>query len=658
MSKRNSGNSGLGGGKGLWPVLLVLLPAVLVPTACVLWFMNAAMRNEHLAVRQRLTDVYRQQLSEGQKRLDEFWLAKREVLDRAGTLSPAEAFAEIVKSGSADSAIVYGSSGQVAYPSSPGTAGGMAGGVSRHADTQPSSEPASQPAEVIETVDPLADAHAYAKFAASTRDVHLAGRALQAQARCLARAGQSGQAAAVLAELGKVKYVAARDDHGRLIACDALLYAIQLARARGGNGPADAAAELASRLNNYGDPEMPSAQRMFLMAQLQSLTGLAMPMLAAEQLAEQGVLAMESEEAGPTTSPELRRGLARIEGLWAFGSSNGRVEGLFGDDSLRQGLHAVVANNPSLVGAQVTLHYGQPAQGEAEAFLAVPAGQHMLQWRLALYLDDPNLFAAAAARQNAVYLWSAGAGVLAIVLFSASIAAYLGRQIRLTRLKNDFIATVSHELKTPLASMRVLVDTLREGRCTSSRQAGEYFDLIAKENQRLSRLIDNFLTFSRMERNKQAFEFTAVDVGDVVRSAAAAVGERFSGGDYRLSVDVPSDLPPAQADRDALETVILNLLDNAWKYSGQHKVVSVRAFAEDGGICIAVSDNGVGLSRRAARRIFDKFYQVDQTLSRKAGGCGLGLAIVKFILDAHGGSIAVKSQGGKGSTFTVKLPSR
>jgi signal transduction histidine kinase len=134
------------------------------------------------------------------------------------------------------------------------------------------------------------------------------------------------------------------------------------------------------------------------------------------------------------------------------------------------------------------------------------------------------------------------------------------------------------------------------------------------------------------------------------------VRERFSSPESRLDVDLPADLPQVRADRDAMVTVLLNLLDNAWKYSGDDKSVKVRAFTDGSSVCIEVADNGVGMSRRAMSRIFDKFYQVDQTLSRKAGGCGLGLAIVKFILDAHGGSIDVKSQTGKGSTFTIRLP--
>ena len=204
--------------------------------------------------------------------------------------------------------------------------------------------------------------------------------------------------------------------------------------------------------------------------------------------------------------------------------------------------------------------------------------------------------------------------------------------------------------------MRVLVDTLLEGRCPDARQSEEYLRLIARENQRLSRLIDNFLTFSRMERNKRTFELAAVDLADVVQMAADPIHERFASPLCRLNLDVPAQLPAIIGDRDALVTVILNLLDNAYKYTPDEKHIRLRAYPDGDCVCLEVSDNGIGMSRRAMRRIFDRFYQVDQTLSRKAGGCGLGLSIVKFIVEAHGGRIDVVSQLSVGSAFTVRLP--
>lgn len=267
-------------------------------------------------------------------------------------------------------------------------------------------------------------------------------------------------------------------------------------------------------------------------------------------------------------------------------------------------------------------------------------------------------------RDRGVLFWFDGSDrVTQIVIFKvnaveAAVAArYVSRQMRLTRLKNDLIATVTHELKTPLASMRVLVDTLLDGRCESADRAREYYGLIAAENERLSRLIDNFLTFSRMERPKHAFNFTAVPPSDVVAAAAASMAEKCQRPSCTLTVNVPDSLPAVRADRDALITVLLNLLENACKYTGDEKEIALGAYAAEGSVSFEVSENGIGLSRRDRRRIFERFYQVDRSLSTTGGGCGLGLAIVKSIVDAHEGSVEVADRPEGGSIFTVRLPS-
>jgi signal transduction histidine kinase len=287
-----------------------------------------------------------------------------------------------------------------------------------------------------------------------------------------------------------------------------------------------------------------------------------------------------------------------------------------------------------------------------------PVGIRFPQWRIALSFKGGDPFAAAAEERIATYLWTAVFVIALIAVLAFLIARHVSRQIRLTRLKNNLIASVSHELKTPLSSMRVLVDTLLEGRYRDEQQVREYLDLISKENLRLSRLIDNFLAFSRMERNKRTFEFKPVVPGEIISEACASVRERFEANGHILNIEVEPDLPMIHADRDALATVLINLLDNAYKYSGEDKRVTIRAFSESGSVFFRVEDNGIGIPRRALRRIFERFYQVDQSLSRSAGGCGLGLSIVKFIVNAHGGHINVESRVGKGSTFTVKIPAR
>ena len=291
-----------------------------------------------------------------------------------------------------------------------------------------------------------------------------------------------------------------------------------------------------------------------------------------------------------------------------------------------------------------------------EAFLRTSLGKFFPGWNVDVHFNDVDIFERTANRQRVIYLW---AGLLAIAVMAAAgglTAQAVGKQIKINKLKNDFIATVSHELKTPLASMRVLVDTLLEGSYRNQQQVTDYLQLISKENERLSGLIDNFLTFSRMERNKQAFVMARTSPAAIVNAAAEAVKTKFGSGRCAFDVQVGEHLPDVMADRDAMVTVLVNLLDNAYKYSYDDKRIELSAFTDDGSVCFRVCDNGQGISRRSLKKIFARFYQVDRSLTRRAEGCGLGLSIAKFIVDAHKGTISVESKPGQGSVFTIRLP--
>lgn len=683
IGKHTGTRLGTGRDRGTWPVLLVLLAAAVAPSGCVLWFMNAAIRNERLAVREKLTQAYHARLVEAQQQIDQFWDRRSAELSLLPGEGPGEAFARLARSGKADGYIVMDGEGRIAYPNSssapPPTPATTSTPSPMPATTSaPASQAATTPAADIDGLqaqaqeaefflaEPERAAEIHAQLAAQADDGQTVARALLARARCLAKVGRRDEAISLLnGSLQESRFRGALDAHGRLISPSARLMAMELATPRDKDFSA-LAGRLVEQVNNYRDLSMPAGQRLFLMTRLCELApGASLPTMQAELACQEmsegppqikqppGVARLTSWYAGPALPK------AQIEHLRsALPSSDGRVYGLFRGRRVLEETEDLLNRPPAAVEATCRLINSAVDRPELGAsFIRMEASnRHMSDWSVALFLVGPDPFAQAARKQNALYLWTGAGGIVFIAVLAMAMATYIGRQMRLTRLKNDLIATVSHELKTPLASMRVLVDTLREGRCADPRQAGEYFDLIAKENERLSRLIDNFLTFSRMERNKRAFEFAPVALADAVAAAVEAVGERFSSPDARLEVDVPADLPRVRADRDALVTVLLNLLDNAWKYSGDRKQVKLRAYAARGFVCVEVSDNGVGLSRRAAGRIFDKFYQVDQTLSRKAGGCGLGLAIVKFILEAHGGTISVKSQPGRGSTFTIRLP--
>jgi signal transduction histidine kinase len=203
--------------------------------------------------------------------------------------------------------------------------------------------------------------------------------------------------------------------------------------------------------------------------------------------------------------------------------------------------------------------------------------------------------------------------------------------------------------------MGLLVDTLLDEAALDPDKTREYLELIARENARLSLLIENFLTFSRIERNKYSFQFAPVNVEDLVDATVKAAGQRFSEPGCQLQVEVTPDLPEIRADEGALITALVNLLDNAYKYTLSDKHIMLRAFAQNGDVCFEVRDNGIGIPPREIKRIFQKFYQADRRLSRSGGGCGLGLSIVHFLVEAHGGNIRVASEPGKGSTFTVAL---
>jgi signal transduction histidine kinase len=337
--------------------------------------------------------------------------------------------------------------------------------------------------------------------------------------------------------------------------------------------------------------------------------------------------------------------------VWPVMSPNRRVLALFTAASLRAKLNEAI-RDPSLPkGVNIAVVVpGEDAMMES-TLVTAPLSE-VSGWRLALSLDDRKLFDTEADRRVARYLAIGSTVIAAVAVLAVFIARGFGRQVALARLKNDLVANVSHELKTPLTAMRALVDTLLDAERFDEKTTREYLQLLATENARLSRLIENFLTFSRLERNKFKFEFKHVRPLEIVVGAVEALGERG----HALETHTADNLPPIRGDADALVTALLNLLDNAWKYSGDDKHIVLRAEARNGCVCFAVEDNGTGLSPRETKRVFRRFYQTDQRLARATSGCGLGLSIVQSIVEAHHGSVRVVSEPGHGSTFTIEIP--
>jgi two-component system, OmpR family, phosphate regulon sensor histidine kinase PhoR len=227
---------------------------------------------------------------------------------------------------------------------------------------------------------------------------------------------------------------------------------------------------------------------------------------------------------------------------------------------------------------------------------------------------------------------------------------------RVADMRRDFVANVSHELKTPLAAIRGYAETLQDGALEEPATSRRFIERILMQCRRLQALLDDLLTLSRLESVTPALDREPVDLQEVIQRSVEMLSSGAQERQVRLEVEARNDVPPILGDADGLERLVLNLLDNAIKYNRPEGTVALRLFQSEGQAILEVSDSGIGIPQDALTRIFERFYRVDKGRAREEGGTGLGLAIVKHVTQAHGGQVEVESRIGKGTTFRVKLP--
>jgi two-component system, OmpR family, phosphate regulon sensor histidine kinase PhoR len=246
---------------------------------------------------------------------------------------------------------------------------------------------------------------------------------------------------------------------------------------------------------------------------------------------------------------------------------------------------------------------------------------------------------------------------LILILGIAIIYFNMKKQMELSQLKTDFISNVSHEIRTPLALISMYIETLEMGRVPSREKIQEYYQIILQETQRLSGIVNKILSFSQIENKKRTYSYTLSDINEIVCRVAETYRFSLEKKGFNYTIECKSELPKVEIDGDALADAVVNLIDNAAKYSNNEKDIRIKTGSDKEWIYIEVSDKGLGISENDQKHIFDKFYRVtEKNLALKAKGSGLGLAIVKHIMDSHNGKIVVKSQKGKGSTFSLKFP--
>jgi two-component system phosphate regulon sensor histidine kinase PhoR len=292
-------------------------------------------------------------------------------------------------------------------------------------------------------------------------------------------------------------------------------------------------------------------------------------------------------------------------------------------------------------------------------------------WRLQVAPSASDELAARVRNRAMLELVMVVLSCAVIVLGVATILLAAERERRMSALKSEFVANVSHELKTPLALVRMFGEMLQSGRVTSEAKRQEYLDIIVGESERLSSLIENVLDFARVERGRQAYDFEEGSVGEAVSKAVNVYRHRAESEGIGLATEIDPDLPRTRIDDRAIQLAVINLIDNALKYAPGTGVVTVRVAREQDAVVVRVIDRGPGVSAEDRERIFERFVRGaaarDAGGSRPVRGSGIGLALVKHIAESHGGRAWVESgrasgrdpldrDGPAGATFAISIP--
>jgi len=282
--------------------------------------------------------------------------------------------------------------------------------------------------------------------------------------------------------------------------------------------------------------------------------------------------------------------------------------------------------------------------------------QFPLPWKLLVSQPALGDLEKTAHRENLFY------GVLLIFIVALMIlGAFLivrdiSRETETTRLKTEFVHNISHELKTPLTLIRLYGETLQRKKNLKKEERIEAYEIITKESERLSHLINNVLDFSRIEMGRKEFDFKKENLAQKVRDTLESYRYHLEKKGFTIQEEISSELPEMTFDGEAIASILINLLSNAMKFSPKEKEITVKLYKDNGNAVLQVADRGIGISNREISRIFKRFYRSRNEIISETRGSGLGLTLVKHITDAHGGQIKVVSEQGKGSVFSVILP--
>lgn len=310
----------------------------------------------------------------------------------------------------------------------------------------------------------------------------------------------------------------------------------------------------------------------------------------------------------------------------------------------------------NIVDADGKIVFGPPLKGGGLT-LGRQFETTLYKWTLNVTMNSAAELAAAVARRRLLEMVLVGLSSVVVIagLFVILIAAY--RERRLSNLKSEFVANVSHELKTPLALVRMFGELLQSGRADSEEKRKQYLSIIVNESDRLNALIENVLDFAKVERGQAAYDFSPGRLAEPVGRAVEACRVRAERDDVALTLTL-EDVPELSFDERAIEIAVINLVDNALKYAPEGKRIAVSVRPRAGGAEVSVADLGPGIAAEDRKRIFERFVRGKTSSGKQVRGSGIGLSLVKHIAEAHGGSIVIEDAKPHGAVFTLRLPRR
>jgi signal transduction histidine kinase len=291
-----------------------------------------------------------------------------------------------------------------------------------------------------------------------------------------------------------------------------------------------------------------------------------------------------------------------------------------------------------------------------DRIIQVSFAHHFPPWTLNLHLKGLPVNQKIVDMTSSIYFFILVLAFFVLITGSVLSLRSFHNQLEVTRQKNNFVTAVSHEFRSPLTAIRQLSEMLQQGRIRSESRRKEYYGMLVEESERLGLMVNNLLDFNKMNRMKRVFQKRVIDAGQRILQVTARMRQRTASGGYIIDTTVPPDIPPLTADPDAFDQALINLIDNAVKYSGDEKHIRVCAWVENSYLVISVQDRGIGIPDGEKKRVFSQFFRGESSQVRAQGGCGLGLTLVRQIMEAHFGTIDVSSESGNGSDFRLKFP--